>query len=112
MQEQRIWVGPSRITTNDAAILEYDLVGAVVAGFEEEELIFVGGIEGPSCVFHDGEVHGFDARGRGIGSAIGPLLCLAFYDYVWTGSPFVLSPLLFIISLIIYYVNYTEPLEK
>jgi len=71
LQEQRIWVGPSRITTNDAAILEYDLVGAVVAGFEEEELIFVGGIEGPSCVFHDGEVHGFDARGRGIGSAIG-----------------------------------------
>lgn len=31
----------------------------------------MGGVEGPSCVFHDGEVHGFDARGRGIGSAVG-----------------------------------------
>jgi len=59
-----------------------------------------------------GQLSGLVEGFRGIGSAIGPLLCLAFYDYVWTGSPFVLSPLLFIICLIIYFVNYKEPLEK
>ena len=59
-----------------------------------------------------GQLSGLVEGFRGIGSAIGPLLCLAFYDYVWTGSPFVLSPLLFIICLIVYFVNYKEPLEK
>ena len=56
-----------------------------------------------------GQLSGLVEGFRGIGSAIGPLICLALYDYVWTGSPFVVSPAIFIIFLIIYYIYYREP---
>jgi len=56
-----------------------------------------------------GQLSGLVEGFRGIGSAIGPLVCLALYDYVWTGSPFVVSPAIFIICLIIYYIFYREP---
>lgn len=56
-----------------------------------------------------GQLSGLVEGFRGIGSAIGPLVCLALYDYVWTGSPFVVSPAIFIIFLIIYYIYYREP---
>ena len=59
-----------------------------------------------------GQLSGLVEGFRGIGSAIGPLACLALYDYVWTGSPFVLSPAIFLICLILYYINYREPFQK
>lgn len=59
-----------------------------------------------------GQLSGLVEGFRGIGSAIGPLLCLSLYDYVWIGSPFVVSPVIFIICLIIYYIHYQEPLKK
>ena len=59
-----------------------------------------------------GQLSGLVEGFRGIGSAIGPLVCLSLYDYVWVGSPFVASPAVFIICLIIYYIHYREPLKK
>lgn len=59
-----------------------------------------------------GQLSGLVEGFRGIGSAIGPLVCLSLYDYVWIGSPFVVSPAIFIICLIIYYIHYREPLKK
>ena len=59
-----------------------------------------------------GQLSGLVEGFRGIGSAIGPLVCLSLYDYVWIGSPFVVSPAVFIICLIIYYIHYQEPLKK
>ena len=58
-----------------------------------------------------GQLSGLVEGFRGIGSAIGPLICLGFYDYVWVGSPFVISPLLFILCLFIYFINFKDPLK-
>jgi len=57
-----------------------------------------------------GQLSGLIEGFRGFGSAVGPIICFVFYDYVWKGSPFVISPLLLLISLIIFYVYYNDPL--
>ena len=82
---------------------------------------FMNGLFVPSLASLEGDIIPANQRGqlsglvegvRGIGSAIGPLVCLGFYDYVWSGSPFVISPLLFILCWFIYYINFKDPSKK
>lgn len=49
--EEGVWVCV-RGWGEDRAVFEDDLVGGVVAGLEEEELVFVGCVEWAGGVFH------------------------------------------------------------
>ena len=86
-------------------ILRFSMIGLFIPSLASLE----GDIIPPN---QRGQLSGLVEGFRGFGSAIGPLICLAFYDYVWSGSPFVISPVLFIFCLFVYFINFKEPMKK
>ena len=86
-------------------ILRFSMIGLFIPSLASLE----GDIIPPN---QRGQLSGLVEGFRGLGSAIGPLICLAFYDYIWFGSPFVISPAVFILCWFIYFINFKEPMYK
>ena len=59
-----------------------------------------------------GRLTGVSETFRGIGAMTGPLIGFAFYDFVSTGSPFILAGIISLISVIVLYILGKEPTRE